>query len=107
METPHEIFEHTGRLLAAEPHRTEGLTATYQFDIDGEGGGSWTLAVVEGAARVSPGPADQPDVVVLMEAQDFVDLSNGRLNGQDAFLEGRMRVLGQAGLGMRLATILG
>lgn len=107
METPQDVFDHTEQMLAAEPARIAGLTALYQFDIDGQDGGSWTLEVVDGRAKVRTGAPPEPDVVILMESEDFLALSTGRLNGQEAFMDGRLRVLGNAGLGIRLATILG
>ena len=42
-----------------------------------------------------------------MTAGDFVDMMNGKLNGQMAFMTGKLKVAGDMGLAMKLQTLLG
>jgi putative sterol carrier protein len=42
-----------------------------------------------------------------MTASDFVDMINGKLNGQMAFMTGKLKVAGDMGLAMKLQTLLG
>lgn len=107
MECPQDVFDANAAQLAAEPDRVADLTATYQFDISGDAGGSWTMQVDDGQPTFRLGAAVAPDVVVSMSSGDFVDMGSGRLAGQTAFMEGKMRVKGDIGLAIRLADVFG
>jgi hypothetical protein len=39
--SPQELFDRPVARLAAEPYRTAGLDAAFQFDIGGPAGGRW------------------------------------------------------------------
>lgn len=49
--------------------------------------------------------APQPRTVMKMRVQDFLDMTTGKLNGQEAFMTGRMRVDGDMGFLMQLAAL--
>jgi predicted ester cyclase len=104
--TPAEIFAQTAEKLADDPGRVAGMTATYQWDIVGEHGGSWTLDIVEGTPDLRAGTAEDPDVVINMDEDDFIDLSTDVIEGQDAFMTGKLRVEGNMALSIRLAQIM-
>jgi hypothetical protein len=53
-----EVFEKVSK--AFDPDAAKGLDAVFQFDITGEGGGLWNVAVKEGACEVKEGKADVP-----------------------------------------------
>jgi len=107
METPQEIFDRSAARVAAEPRRTRRAEGVYQFDVQGEHGGTWTVVIGEGCADVSRRATERPDVTVRMEERDFVDMFTGRLNGGLAFLQGRISVRGNIGKAMRLADVFG
>ena len=106
MPTVQEIFEDLQRRLDADPARTQGITATYQFDIEGDGGGQWHLVIVDGKAAVGTGPVDNPDTTSTMAADDFVAMASGHLDGTTAYMEGKLKVTGDQFKGMRLAQIM-
>lgn len=92
--------------VIAEPDRSAGLTATYEFELTGEGGGDWHVVFDDGSPRLHHGRHAQPDTTLSMLADDFVALHTGELEGSLAFATGRMRVMGDATLGMRLGQML-
>jgi len=105
--TPELLLGECVRRLRAEPERVAGLTAKYRFEVSGDGGGVWTITVVDGVAsltRDDPGPAD---VTVGISAADWLALHAGRLNGLRAMMTGRIRVGGSGRLAARLRNILG
>jgi putative sterol carrier protein len=75
-----------------KPEQAGSLEATFQFELLGEGGGQWHVEVSAGGCRVGEGRASNPSLTVTMAAQDFVDMINGRLSPQMAFLSGKLSI---------------
>jgi len=107
MNTPQEVFDDMISTLTANPDRTEGLTATYQYTVHGEHGGMWTLAIDDGKAELQPGTADAPDVKINIDEADLLGMARGEFTGTEAFMTGKLRVEGNPVLGMQLGRILG
>ena len=101
-----EVFEGL-KDRAAAPPAMKGVTAVYQFVLDGEEGGNYLVRFTDGAGVVDEGRDTAPDVTISMTAADFRDLAAGRLNSTTAFLSGRLKVEGDIGLAMKLQSILG
>jgi len=83
--------------------------AVFQFDIkNGEGKiQSFTLDLKNGSGDVYVGAAKaKADVILSMADNDFVDLSLGKLNGQKAFMSGKLKVRGQIMLATKLDGVL-
>ena len=48
----------------------------------------------------------RPDTACsTMQDQDFVDLITGKLNGQQAFVQGKLKIQGNMGLAMKLSLL--
>lgn len=103
MTTVREIFERMPQTFL--PEKAKGMNAVIQFDITGDGGGQWHADIVEGALSVVEGLHPKPELTLSASAQDYVDISTGRLNGQLAFMTGRLRAKGNLALGMKMQTI--
>lgn len=107
MDTPQAVFDDMASTLAANPDRTEGLTATYQYNVDGEHGGWWTLIIDDGKSELRTGKAENPDVKINIDETDLLAMANGEFSGTEAFMTGKLRVEGNPVLGMQLGRILG
>ena len=105
MPTVQDMFNELDARLKAEPERSRGVNATYQFVITGEAGGDWFLTAADGSAYVTKGSAPDPQVTVTMTADDYIGMATGRLSGQELFFAGRMRVVGDQFLAMRLGEM--
>lgn len=102
-QTPKDIF-------AAMPSRfqkeaAKGLDAVYQFDLSGDGGGKWHVIIKSETCEVKEGPAASPSITISMAAQDYVDMTTGKLNGQVAFMSGKLRIAGDMGLALRMQSL--
>jgi long-chain acyl-CoA synthetase len=82
------------------PDKVEGITANYGYNITGDGGGKWTVAVADGAVKVTEGLHD-PHVTTTMSASDFIDLNLGKLDGMTAFTAGKIKAEGDVSLLMK------
>ena len=106
MATPAEQITKLEENLRANPERVAGLNGIFQFDLSGEGGGVWHVSLANGDGHVAEGPAETPGVTISMAADDFVALTEGRLDGTMAFMSGKLKVKGDMGLAMKLQTLL-
>ena len=85
--------------------KIQGMDCTYQFDITGDDGGSWNIVIANGDAAVSEGAAESPSITITMEAGNFINLLQGKLNGQMAFMTGKLKIKGDMGLAMKLQSV--
>jgi putative sterol carrier protein len=83
----------------------KGLKAVYQFDLAGDGGGKWYVAIENENCEVKEGAHASPSITISMTAQDYIDMINGKLNGQVAFMSGKLRIAGDMGLAMRMQSL--
>lgn len=82
-----------------------GMNCTYQFVITGDGGGEWNVKVANGEAAVAEGKSESPSITLTMDAANFVALVTGKLNGQTAFLTGKLKIQGDMTLAMKLQSV--
>jgi putative sterol carrier protein len=104
--TPADQITKLEENLRANPEKVAGMNGVFQFDLSGEGGGVWHVSLANGDGHVGEGPAENPGVTISMAADDFVALTEGRLDGTMAFMSGKLKVKGDMGLAMKLQTLL-
>ena len=83
----------------------KGLNAVYQFDLSGDGGGKWQVIIKDQTVEVKEGASPSPNITISMTAQDYLDMLSGKLNGQVAFMSGKLRIAGDLGLAMRMQSV--
>lgn len=103
--TVQEIFDMLGQRPL--PEQAADINATIQFDLSGEGGGQWNLAVANGQVTSAQGQASNPSLTIGAEAVDYLALFSGQLNPINAFMQGKLKVKGDMALAMRLQKLLG
>ena len=85
--------------------KAEGMNAIYQFVITGDDSGEWWVKLADGNVESAQGQAENPSITLTMAAEDFAALVNGDLNGQQAFLTGKLKIQGDMTLAMKLQTV--
>ncbi len=103
MATATELIERLGQKIQGREDLKTVIGAVYKFVLDGEGGGTFLLDL-KSALTVSStdGPAG---CTVRMAAADFVDLFEGRANGQALFFSGKLKVEGDMALALKLQAL--
>ena len=83
----------------------KGMNSTIQFKLSGDGGGDYYVTIKDGTAEVRQGTHASPNMTMTLAAQDYVDLIGGKLNGQMAFMSGKLKIAGDMGLAMKMQTL--
>ncbi len=88
-----------------DPAKVKGMNVTYQFVITGDGGGEWAVTISDGQISVTEGKAEKANITLTISANDFLDLVAGKLNGQTAFLTGKLKIQGDMTLALKLQSV--
>ena len=85
--------------------KASGTSAVIQYDISGDGGGTWNAVIKDGTCTVTPGAASNPNLTLSIGAQDWLDMISGKQSGQMLFMSGKLKVKGDMGLAMKLGSM--
>ena len=83
----------------------KGMKAVYQFDLTGDGGSKYNVAIDDGKLNVAEGAHASPNITITMAASDYLDMITGKLNPQMAFMGGKLKIAGDMGLAMKMAQL--
>lgn len=104
---PREWFERDlPAAVEAEPKKIEGFNGTLLFTINGDRGGTWTVDIHDQKMAIAEEAGANPDITITMKDGDFVDFINKKLNGQMAFMTGKLKVKGNMQLAMKLQGLI-
>ena len=82
-----------------------GVNAIFQFELAGDGGGTYHVTVKDGDMSVAEGPSPSPSATLKMSADNYVKMANGELNGAMAFMKGQLKVTGNVMLAQKMQAI--
>lgn len=90
--TPREIFEvRIVQAIARTPSIAKDVNAVFHFDISGPLGGKWTLDLTKDSDWVSGGNNGTANMTIAVADDDFSSIVSGKLNGQMAFMTGKIK----------------
>lgn len=104
--TPREVFEQDiPKRLKENPDLAKSINATYKFVVTGEGGGTWIVDLTKTPPEVREEDKDARCTVTI-SAEDFMAMLQGKLDGQMAFMTGKLKISGDMSLAMKLGNLL-
>ena len=98
-----EVFDKVSQAFNADA--AKGLDAIFQFDITGENGGIWHVAVRNGVCEVQQGKAASPTVTLTMASDTWLGMVNKQINGIQAFMTGKLKLNGDMLLAQRIPDL--
>ena len=87
------------------PEKAGDMSATILFDLSGDNGGFYWIKIADGAATTGAGEMNDPAMTVKASADDWFAVATGEMNAMQAFMTGKLKILGDMGLAMKLQTI--
>ena len=70
------------------------------------GSETWTLDLKNGSGSISKGSSGKADCTLTMSEEVFEQLIGGKLNAQQAFMQGKLKIGGNMAYAMKLGPIL-
>ncbi len=106
-ETVKDVFDrHMPEKLRSKPDVVAKINAVYQFNISGPNGGQGSVDCTQPGGVIVAGTSPVARCTVACPDGDFLNIVNGKLNAQMAFMSGKLKVQGDIGLAMKLQQIL-
>ena len=100
-KTPKEFFEEV-LPRRFKPDKALGIEVTVQVNITGPNGGEWAVTIKNQKLEAKEGTHPSPTLELDMAETDYMDLINGKMSGEKAFLTGKLRFKGDIGLALKL-----
>ena len=94
--------EMTKRFL---PEKAEGVNAIVQFDLTGDNGGQYWLRITEGKIENGQGASADAKLTVKASADDYFKVASGALNPMQAYMGGKIKIVGDMGLAMKFMNM--
>jgi len=97
------VFEELTKKISSNPDLVKQLGGIYQFDITKDGKtNSWWVDLKNGKGSTGEGKHEKPDCTLATSDDDFVGMMTGKLNSQQLFMQGKLKIKGNMGLAMKL-----
>ncbi|HBF11775.1 MAG TPA: sterol-binding protein [Deltaproteobacteria bacterium] len=107
--TAQQIFqEKITERLKERADKILAINSIYEFKVTGEASGDsiWTLDLTQPGGKISQGSGGQAKCTVTISVNDLSDIVEKKLNPQMAFMSGKLKVVGDMGLALKLGNIL-
>ncbi|KAF9963713.1 hypothetical protein BGZ65_000259 [Modicella reniformis] len=106
-----QIEEQLKTLSEAErQEQVKKVKGVFQFTVKNKEGkiAIWTLDLKNGNGALHMGVVDKlkPDIVIEISDENFVDLAEGKANGQKLFMSGKIKAKGAIMLATKLDAVL-
>ncbi|XP_076846253.1 sterol carrier protein 2b isoform X2 [Brachyhypopomus gauderio] len=105
----HAVFQEIAKKLEEEGEQfVKKIGGVFAFKVkDGPGGGEamWVVDVKEGKGSVNNDSSKKADCTISITDSDLLALMTGKMNPQTAFFQGKLKIMGNMGLAMKLQNL--
>jgi hypothetical protein len=105
MTTAVEIFNILEKELPKHPNVVRKLQGVYQWIIEGYPNQKWVVDLKNGLGSVCLGQVEKADCIITISESDFVCMLTGKVNSQQLFMQGKLKVKGTMSYAMKLGEL--
>lgn len=87
------------------PDRSAGINASIQLKLVGEPSGEAYVWIHDKQIEIQPGKVEKPKLTITGSAKDLADIFTGKMDGASAYMMGRIGIVGDLSLAMRLESL--
>mgnify|MGYP001819233312 FL=1 len=107
MPDPHTSFnQDIPRSIANDLDKAKAVDAIFLFRVNGEGGGVWTVNMKD-APGVTEGDAGNADCAIEISTDDWKAMTEKPGSAMQFFMQGKIKVSGNALLATKLQSVIG
>ncbi len=90
------------KALANHPDKAKEVNAIYAFKITGDGGGEWTVDLVNSPPTCAKGDSGKAQCTIEVAHEDFKAMLGNPQAGMQLYFQGKLRVVGDPMLATKL-----
>ncbi|HRV91595.1 MAG TPA: SCP2 sterol-binding domain-containing protein [Anaerolineae bacterium] len=83
------------------PENAQGVKATIQFHLTGDGSGDWLVSIADGRVLVEERQIDKADLTLTLSAADYAAITSGESSAMILYALGRIKADGNLSLVMK------
>ena len=102
-----KMFLALDKFLKAMPDNGKPKSGIFQFIVNGEERSEYIVDISKYPGSATKGKTDQPDATFTINEEHLLKISEGKLDVQTAFIQGRLKIDGDFDQAMRMGKILG
>ena len=107
MPDPHTSFtQDIPRSIANDLDKAKAVDAIFLFKVNGEGGGVWTVNMKD-APGVTKGDGGNADCAIEISTEDWKAMTEKPGAAMQFFMQGKIKVSGNALLATKLQSVIG
>ena len=101
VKTPREFFE---KVMPEkfDSNKAVGIECVVQMSLSGENGCDWVIIIKNQKIEIKKGTHESPTLTVKMKDIDYVNMVNGKLSGERAFMTGKLKFKGSLAMALKL-----
>jgi putative sterol carrier protein len=87
------------------PEKAAGVETAIQVHLTGENGGDYGIVIKDQTCSANPGILSSASLKLEAAAQDILDMFEGKMDPMKAFMQGKLRLMGDKAMALKLTTL--
>jgi putative sterol carrier protein len=101
--TPDQVFEQMPSYF--QPDKAGNTNAVINFDLGGANAGKYWIKIADATATSGKGEGENPNLTLLADANDFVNMIFGKADPTALFMQGKLKIKGDMGLALKFQSM--